>query len=382
MDGRMIYLDYNATTPIASEVAAAMIPYLFGHFGNPSSSHALGREAKADVDRARGQVASLVGCSLSEIVFTSGGSESDNMAIKGVAFWKLNRKRRIVTSVIEHLAVLMPCRYLESMGFDVRYVSVDRQGTVDMEALEREINEDTLLVTIMHANNETGTLQPLHEISAICRKQGALLHTDASQSVGKVPVSVEALGVDLLTIAGHKLYAPKGIGALYIRDGIELEPLIHGAGHEGGRRAGTENVLLDVALGAACALAEKHLQDANDSLTRYFLHELGARFRDQIILNGHPEKRLPNTLNVSFLGHDSHDLLRKLSNVAASTGSACHSGQTTISPVLSAMGVSEQAGRGAIRFSLGRYTTRDEIDEVLQSLGCIIGDQNKGGEGI
>ena len=378
----MIYLDYNATTPIASEVAAAMIPYLFGHFGNPSSSHALGREAKADVDRARGQVASLVGCSPSEIVFTSGGSESDNMAIKGVAFWKLNRKRRIVTSVIEHLAVLMPCRYLESMGFDVRYVSVDRQGTVDMEALEREINEDTLLVTIMHANNETGTLQPLHEISAICRKQGALLHTDASQSVGKVPVSVEALGVDLLTIAGHKLYAPKGIGALYIRDGIELEPLIHGAGHEGGRRAGTENVLLDVALGAACALAEKHLQDANDSLTRYFLHELGARFRDQIILNGHPEKRLPNTLNVSFLGHDSHDLLRKLSYVAASTGSACHSGQTTLSPVLSAMGVSEQAGRGAIRFSLGRYTTRDEIDEVLQSLGCIIGDQNKGGEGI
>ena len=236
----MIYLDYNATTPIAPEVAAAMIPYLFGHFGNPSSSHALGREAKADVDRARGQVASLVGCSPSEIVFTSGGSESDNMAIKGVAFWKLNRKRRIVTSVIEHLAVLMPCRYLESMGFDVRYVSVDRQGTVDMEALEREINEDTLLVTIMHANNETGTLQPLHEISAICRKQGALLHTDASQSVGKVPVSVEALGVDLLTIAGHKLYAPKGIGALYIRDGIELEPLIHGAGHEGGRRAGTE----------------------------------------------------------------------------------------------------------------------------------------------
>ena len=295
----MIYLDYNATTPIASAVAAAMIPYLFGHFGNPSSSHALGREAKADVDRARGQVASLVGCSPSEIVFTSGGSESDNMAIKGVAFWKLNRKRRIVTSVIEHLAVLMPCRYLESMGFDVRYVSVDRQGTVDMEALEREINEDTLLVTIMHANNETGTLQPLHEISAICRKQGALLHTDASQSVGKVPVSVEALGVDLLTIAGHKLYAPKGIGALYIRDGIELEPLIHGAGHEGGRRAGTENVLLDVALGAACALAEKHLQDANDSLTRYFLHELGARFRDQIILNGHPEKRLPNTLNAT-----------------------------------------------------------------------------------
>jgi len=382
MDGRMIYLDYNATTPIAPEVAAAMIPYLSGHFGNPSSGHALGREAKADVDRARGQVASLVGCSPSEIVFTSGGSESDNMAIKGVAFLKLNRKRRIVTSVIEHPAVLMPCRYLESIGFDVRYVSVDRQGTVDMAALEREINEDTLFVTIMHANNETGTLQPLNEISAICRKQGALLHTDASQSVGKVPVSVEALGVDLLTIAGHKLYAPKGIGALYIRDGIELEPLIHGAGHEGGQRAGTENVLLDVALGAACALAEKHLQDANDSLTRYFLHELSALFGDQIILNGHPEKRLPNTLNVSFLGHDGRDLLSKLSDVAASTGSACHSGQTTISPILLAMGVSEQAGRGAIRFSLGRYTTRDEIDEVLQSLSYIIGAQNKGGDRI
>jgi len=325
-------------------------------------------------------VASLVGCSPSEIVFTSGGSESDNMAIKGVAFRNLNRKRRIVTSIIEHPAVLMPCRYLESMGFDVRYVPVDSHGIVDMKALEREINEDTLLVTIMHANNETGTLQPVNEISAICRKKGALMHTDASQSVGKVTVNVEALGVDILTIAGHKLYAPKGIGALYIRDGVELEPLIHGASHEGGRRAGTENVLLDVALGAACALAEKHLLNANDSLTQYFLHELGARFGDRFILNGHPGKRLPNTLNVSFLGYDGRDLLSKLSDVAASTGSACHSGQTAISPVLSAMGVSEQAGHGAIRFSLGRYTTRDEIDKVLESLGHNIVDQDKGGE--
>ena len=378
----MIYLDYNATTPIAPEVAAAMMPYLSGHFGNPSSNHVLGQEAKAAVEKARGQVASLIGCAPRDVVFTSGGSESDNMAIKGVAFRNRNGKRRIVTSVIEHPAVLMPCRYLESLGFDIRYVPVDGQGTVDMEILEREINKDTLLVTIMHANNETGTLQPIQEISTICRKYGVLLHTDASQSVGKVPVNIEALGVDLLTIAGHKLYAPKGIGALYIRSSIDLEPLIHGAGHEGGRRAGTENVLLDVALGAACALAEKHLSDADDSLTRYFLRELRMRFGEGVVLNGHPEKRLPNTLNIGFLGYDGRDLLSRLSDVAASTGSACHSGQTAISPVLAAMGVSEQAGRGAIRFSLGRYTTRDEIDKVLETLGHIIGDGNKGGERI
>lgn len=376
----MIYLDYNATTPIAPEVAAAMMPYLSGHFGNPSSGHALGQEAKAAVEKARVQVASFIGCVPGEIVFTSGGSESDNMAIKGVAFRNPSGRKRIVTSVIEHPAVLMPCRFLESLGFDVRYVPVDGQGVADLEALDREINGDTLLVTVMHANNETGTLQPIQEISAICRKQGALLHTDAAQSVGKVPVNAEALGVDLLTIAGHKMYAPKGIGALYIRRGVELEPLIHGAGHEGGRRAGTENVLLDVALGAACELAEKHLLDADDTLTRYFLHELRMRFGEGIVLNGHPEKRLPNTLNIGFLNYDGRDLLSKLSDVAASTGSACHSGQTAMSPVLSAMGVSEQAGRGAIRFSLGRYTARDEIDQVLETLERAMGDRNYGGE--
>ena len=376
----MVYLDYNATTPIAPEVAAAMMPYLSGHFGNPSSGHALGQDAKAAVENARKQVASIIGCAPDEIVFTSGGSESDNMAIKGVAFRNRNGRRRIVTSVIEHPAVLMPCRYLESLGFDVRYVPVDGQGAVEMEALDREINGDTLLVTVMHANNETGTLQPIQEISVMCRKHGALLHTDASQSVGKVPVNVEALGVDLLTIAGHKLYAPKGIGALYIRRGVDLEPLIHGAGHEGGRRAGTENVLLDVALGAACLLAEKHLLDADNSLTAYFLRELRARFGDGIILNGHPDKRLPNTLNIGFLGYDGRDLLSELSDVAASTGSACHSGQTAMSPVLMAMGVSEQAGRGAIRFSLGRYTARDEIDQVLETLEQVMGDRSRGGE--
>lgn len=368
----MIYLDYNATTPIDKEVAEAMLPYIYGNYGNPSSTHELGVSAKKAVEQAREQIAALINCSTDEIIFTSGGSESNNTVIKGVAFTYRSKGNHIVTSTIEHPAVLNPCNYLRELDYNISYASVDEYGIVKTDELEKLIDSQTILVTVMHSNNETGTLQPIKELSEICHKYGVLFHTDASQSVGKVPVDVQELGVDFLTIAGHKLYAPKGIGALYIRKGIEIEPLIHGAGHERGRRAGTENIVFDVSLGKACEIAGKALKSEHvKQLTEYFLNKLKEMFGDKIKLNGHPKKRLPNTLNISFLGCDGHEILSGLGDVAASTGSACHSGLTTVSPVLLAMGVSGDAGRGAVRFSLGRYTTRDEIDNVLDRLNRI-----------
>lgn len=378
----MIYLDYNATTPIDEAVEDIMVTYI-KNFGNPSSNHELGLEAKKAVDEARRKVASLINCMPEEIIFTSGGSESNNMVIKGVAFTYSHRGNHIITTEIEHPAVLNPCKYLEKIGFEVTYVPVDEYGMVNPKDIEKAITDKTILVTIMHSNNETGTIQPIEEVSSICKKHNVLLHTDASQSLGKVPVKVDDLGVDFLTIAGHKLYAPKGIGALYIRDGIELEPLIHGAGHESGRRAGTENVIFDAALGKACEVAKAGLNDIKTSnlaktpkeikdLTQYFYNRLKEEFGEKIQLNGHPEKRLPNTLNISFLGYNGHEVLGRLDNVAASTGSACHSGNTSISPVLKAMGVSEEAGRGAVRFSLGRYTTKKEIDTVIEEISKVL----------
>ncbi|MDD3653803.1 MAG: cysteine desulfurase family protein [Desulfotomaculaceae bacterium] len=369
----MIYLDYNATTPIDRTVVEAMLPYLYGNFGNPSSSHALGAAAKDAIEKARSQVAGLLNCSPSEIIFTSGGSESNNMAIKGVAFTYQHKGRHIITSKIEHPAVINPCRYLERLGYQISYLPVDQYGIIDPAGVEKLITDRTILVTVMHSNNETGALQPIGEISRICHKHHILLHTDASQSVGKVSVDVQKLGVDFLTMAGHKLYAPKGIGALYIRKGTDIEPLIHGAGHEGGRRAGTENIVYDVALGKACEIAAEALKSpAVKQLTDYFYQCLREKFKDRIHLNGHPEKRLPNTLNISFLGHSGQALLSRLDNIAASTGSACHSGLPTLSPVLKAMGVSLEVGLGAVRFSLGRYTTKAEIDTVMEKLGLII----------
>ena len=368
----MIYLDYNATTPIDKEVAEAMLPYIYGNYGNPSSTHELGLTAKKAVKQAREQIAALVNCSPDEIIFTSGGSESNNTVIKGVAFTHRSKGNHIVTSTIEHPAILNPCNYLRELDYNISYAPVDKYGIVSTGELEKLIDSQTILVTVMHSNNETGTLQPIGELSEICHKHGVLFHTDASQSVGKVPVDVQELGVDFLTIAGHKLYAPKGIGALYIRKGIEIEPLIHGAGHEKGRRAGTENIVFDIALGKACEIAQKALKsDHTKQLTEYFLNKLKEMFGDKIQLNGHPDKRLPNTLNISFLGYNGHEILSSLGDVAASTGSACHSGLTTLSPVLKAMRVSEEAGRGAVRFSLGRYTTREEIDELLDRLNKI-----------
>jgi cysteine desulfurase len=369
---RPIYLDYNASTPIDPIVAQAMRALLEGTFGNPSSDHWAGAPAKAALEQARSQVAALLGAAPDEIVFTSGGSEANNLAIKGTFFALRHQGAHIITSSIEHPAVLAPCRFLERLGASVTYLPVDRTGLIDPDDVLRAITPQTLLISIMHANNEVGTVQPLAEIGAIAGQQGIRFHTDAAQSVGKIPTRVDELGVDMLTIAGHKLYAPKGVGALYVRRGVELESLIHGADHESGRRAGTESALLAAGLGAACAMAAdlapmKRIEALRDRLWQ----ALQDRFGQSVALNGHPTRRLPNTLNVSFVGRIGADILGQLRDVAASTGSACHSGKIELSPVLAAMRVPERIGMGAIRFSLGRHTTAGEIDEVATRLSTV-----------
>jgi cysteine desulfurase len=317
----MIYFDYNATTPIDPIVTKAMLPFIIQHFGNPSSSHEYGRVAKASVEKARSQVAELLHATPEEIYFTSGGSESNNTALKGVAWHDRDKGNHIITSGVEHPAVLNVCAWLSGQGFDITYLPVDAWGQVNPVDLENAITEQTILVSIMHANNETGTIQAIRQISDIAHRHGALFHTDAAQSVGKIRTDVQELGVDFLTIAGHKLYAPKGIGALYIRQGIEIDSLIHGAGHERGLRAGTENVPYDVALGQACEIARIQLDNPMiRDLTDYFWHELKQGLGDKIQLNGHPTERLPNTLNVSFIGWNGQDLLAQLPELAASTG--------------------------------------------------------------
>jgi len=368
----MIYLDYNATTPIDKRVAEAMIPFVYGYFGNPSSNHILGKEAKLAVETARKQVADLINCTPGEIIFTSGGSESNNTVLKGVAHSYKTKGRHIITSEIEHPAIINPCKYLEKLGFKVSYVPVDKFGSVNPADIEKLISKDTILISIMHSNNEIGTIQPIEEIGTISKKYNVLFHTDASQSVGKVYVDVHALGVDFLSVAGHKLYAPKGVGALYINKNVKIEPLIHGAGHENGMRAGTENIILQVGLGKACEIAKEELGNNEISnLTKYFFNEIKQRYPN-IKLNGHPQKKLPNTVNLSFIGYNGNSILEQLNDVAASTGSACHSKMISISPVLKAIGVTEDEGAGAVRFSLGRYTTKEEIDSVLNSLDKIL----------
>jgi cysteine desulfurase len=379
-----IYLDYNATTPVDPAVFAAMRPYLDsmpgknegGYFGNPSSSHAYGQAARAAVERARQQVATLIGAQPDEIVFTGGGTEASNLAIKGIVLAKLHglfgrwaKGAHVITSAVEHPATLQPCAFLERLGCRVTILPVDGYGMVDPDAVRRAIEKGTTLVSIMHSNNEVGTLEPIREIAAICRERGVPIHTDAAQSLGKVAVDVNELGVDLLSIAGHKLYAPKGVGALFVRRGLKLEPLIHGAGHEAGRRAGTENVPYLVGLGAACELAGKSLPQATAHLRRLrdrLWNGLWAGFGYDVILNGHPEACLPNTLNVSFRGFVGSEVLERVPGVAASTGSACHEGHISISPVLRAMGVPVEQARGAVRLSVGRFTTEDEIDRAAE----------------
>jgi len=364
----VIYLDYNATTPIDSDVAAAMMPFIMEEFGNPSSSYSLGIRAKQALEKARGQVAELLGSKTSEIIFTSGGSESNNMVLKGVALSLRDKGRHIITTEIEHPAIFNPAIFLIENGWDVTFLPVDRYGSVDPDDVKKAIRKDTVLISVMHANNETGTIQPIQETGRISREHGILFHTDAAQSIGKVKTDVSDLCVDFLSVAGHKLYAPKGVGALYIRDGIEMVPLIHGGGQENGRRAGTENVILNVALGAACELAGKHLEDYTARITalRDRLNDNIKKNVPEVVLNGHPENRLPNTLNLSFPGLIGSEILRGIQDLCASTGSACKDRSVTISHVLAAMGVSREIGMGAVRLTLGRPTTEEEVDQAAE----------------
>ena len=378
-----IYLDSNATTPVDPAVADAIDHSLRELWGNPSSTHAYGKAAHEAIETARGQVAALIGAQPDEIIFTGGGSEASNQAIKGTClrrprgfFGRLFGGRspdavHIITTAVEHPATLQPIEFLRRLGAEVTILPVDRFGLVDPSDVKRALTSRTRLVSVMHSNNEVGTLMPIAEIANICGAAGVLLHIDCAQSIGKVPVNVEELGVDFLTIAGHKFHAPKGVGALYVRRGQPLEPLIHGAGHESGRRAGTENTPYIVGLGKAAEIARELLPTATEKLKRLRdrLHEkLRAALGEKLVLNGHPEKRLPNTLNVSFLGQIGSELLAKVPGIAASTGSACHEGKITRSPVLCAMEAPLEVNHGAVRLTVGRYTTEDEVDRAAEML--------------
>jgi len=368
-----IYLDHNGTTPLLPDVVDAMLPYLREHFGNPSSGHVYGVRAHKAVERARAQVAALLDCDPGEVIFTSGGTESSNLAIHGVldAVSSTDPNRRsIVTSVIEHPATEKPCAWLERSGHRVRRLGVDEFGRMRIADAENFIDETTALLTVMHSNNETGVLQPVTELAALARAAGALVHTDAAQSVGKVPVSVGDLDVDLLTVAGHKLYAPKGIGALYVRKGTPLEPFMRGGGQERGIRPGTENVASIVGLGTACAVAQRDL-DQSAARMKQLRDALWRRLADAIpglALNGHPELRLPNTLNVRIPGASGDAVLAGAPTVAASTGSACHAGNTSASAVILAMGVDPDEALGSIRMTLGRSTTEADISRAAEAL--------------
>jgi len=367
---RQIYLDYNATTPIAPSVLEAMDPFLKGHYGNPSSAHALGRAAHEGIEDARVEVANLLSCDREEIVFTSGGTESNNLAIKGVLLSGQVGAGHLVISSIEHPAVNQPAKFLERLGFDVSIVPCDENGVVQPSAVEKALRKNTRLVSVMHANNEIGTVQPIRQIAEICHDRGILVHTDAAQTVGKIPCFVDQLDVDLMTIAGHKFYGPKGVGALYIREGVGLEPILHGASQENGTRAGTENTPLIVGLGQAAYLAAHNLDDACDALSR-----LRDRLSDQLtqsipdlLINGAKSKRLPNTLSVSFPGVGGREILRRIPEVCASTGSACHSSGLVESATLESMGRTHDQIAGTVRLSLGWHTSEEEIDRTSSLL--------------
>jgi len=365
----MIYLDYNASTPVDEAVRDAMLPYLGRFHGNPSSGHALGRPLRDAIEKARGQVASLIAARPDEIVFTASGTEANNHVIKGIAHARRKRGNHIITSKIEHPAVTNPCRFLESAGYEVSYVGADSTGKIDPQEVAGEVRGTTILISIMHANNEVGTIQNIAEIAVIAKDGGVLMHTDAAQSCGKIPTDVRELGVDFLSIAGHKLYGPQGIGALYIRNGVSLEPLLHGAGHQGGRRAGTEPTAMIVGLGAACDLAKRCKYDGRILALRDRLHDgLKQRLGDNLVLLGHPVECLPNTLCVAFRGRIGAEVLDACPDICASTGSACHSGRRERSATLAAMDIPEELAFGAVRFSVGRLTTEAEIDAAVEQL--------------
>jgi len=366
----MIYLDYNATTPIAQEVAEDMMPYITEDFGNPSSAHAIGARPRQALVHAREQISDLLGCSPDEIIFTGAGTESNNMVLKGAAWSLRDKGRHMITTKIEHPAIINTALFLMENGYEVTFLPVDGFGIVDPDEIKRAIRKDTILISVMYANNETGAIQPIREISAFSREQGVLFHTDAAQAVGKIPTAVDDLGVDLLTIAGHKLYAPKGVGALYMKKGISIEPLLHGGGQERGLRSGTENVILDVGLGKACELIQANLSQEilRIQSLRDRLYEHIASAVPEAVVHGHPEQRLPNTLFISFPGMVGEEILHDIPELCASTGAACHDQSVSLSHVLAAMGVAPEIGMGTIRLTLGRPTTEDEVDRAAQLL--------------
>jgi len=373
MEKIKIYLDHAATTPLAAEVLEAMLPYFSEKFGNASSLHEFGQEAREAVENARKKIAKLINAKPAEIIFTSGGTESDNLAIKGTAFKA--KEGKIITSKIEHHAVLEPCHWLEKHGFKVSYINVDKYGLVDLAELEKAITKDTILVSVMHANNEIGTIEPIKEIGKICKQHGVYFHTDAVQSFGKLPIDVKKMNIDMLSVSAHKIYGPKGVGFLYVRQDVRIEPIMHGGGHEFGLRSGTENVVGIVGLAKAAELIHRNLEKETarerklrDKLIKEILEIKDSR------LNGHPELRLPNNCNFSFKGIEGEALLLRLSEkgIAASTGSACSTKSLKPSHVLTAIGLKPEEAHGSLRLTLGKDNTEEQIDYVLTVLSKII----------
>jgi cysteine desulfurase len=371
-----VYLDHNATTPVDPRVAEAMQPYLREHFGNPSSPHAFGRRTRRAVEDARGRVAAALDADPDGVVFTSGGTEANNHALAGL----LGDGGHVVTTAVEHPAVLEVCRHLARRGVTTTRVAVDGHGRVDAEAIAAAITPETRLVSVMLANNEVGTLQPVAEVAALARARGVPCHTDAAQAVGKIPVSFAELGVDLLSVAGHKLYGPKGVGALLVRPGLELRNLMHGAGHERGRRPGTENVLEIVGLGTACELAAAEVAAEGPRLAA-LRDELAARLvaaHGDAVVHGHPALRLPNTLSISFPGRRAADILAGLTDVAVSAGAACHGDGQVGSHVLAAMGVPAHVAQGTLRISLGRFTSDAEVAHAASAIAAAVAAAGRG----
>ncbi|MBI9073213.1 MAG: cysteine desulfurase [Melioribacteraceae bacterium] len=369
-----IYLDYNATTPIAPEVAEYMKPFLTDYFGNPSSSHYFGVRAKEEIVKARKSVADMLNCSAEEIIFTSGGTEANNLAIKGIAEANISKGNHIITSTVEHPAVLNVCKYLESKDFEITIIPVDQYGRVNPKDVEDAIKPETILITIMHSNNEVGTSQPIEEISEIAKRHKVIFHTDCAQSIGKVKIDVKELGVDLLSVAGHKFYAPKGVGVLYIKIGTKVSNLMQGAGHERGLRPGTENILEIAGLGKAAELVKNNLNEYSSHMLK-----MRNRFEKGVLescknvrVNGHPENRLPNTSNIGFKDISAYYMLSQIPQIAASPGSACNSKEVQISNVLKQMNVPIEFAEGTIRFSFGRTTKEEEIDRAVMLIGEFI----------
>jgi cysteine desulfurase len=371
-----VYLDHAATTPTDPRVVEEMLPYFTSKFGNPSSIYSLGQEAKEAIEEARDKVASLINANPQEIIFTSGGTEADNFALKGVCYANQHRGNHIITTAIEHHAVIEPCKFLERHGFEVTYLKVDEHGWVDPQEVKKAITEKTILISVMHANNEIGTIEPIAEIGGIARERGIYFHTDAVQTVGHVPVDVEKLNIDLLSMSAHKLYGPKGVGALYIRSGTKITPFVQGGGQEKGRRASTENVPGIVGFGKAAEIAQGELEEEAKKLTslRDKLIKGILEGIDHTCLNGHPSKRLPNNVNVSIDGAEGESMLLglDLEGIAASTGSACSSSTLEPSHVLLALGLSHEMAHGSLRLTLGRGTTEEDIDYVLEVLPKVV----------